>query len=108
MTDTAPENRDYRRNDDILIRDLIAKLDTQVIPAINTMKTDMGVLSAKFTDKCDDLDKVITDVGGNGKIGLKTEVELIKKWIETQTWWQRLLIGVIVTNVIGMIIIFIK
>lgn len=90
------------------LNEVISKLDKDVIPAISELRTSVQVLSVKFTSKCDDIDKVIVDVGGNGKAGLKVDVEVIKRWIDSQTWWQRLIVGAIVANIIGLIFLYAK
>ena len=56
----------------------------------------------------DDISTLKKAVFGNGSIGLIGKVEKIQDWIANQVWFQRLIIGAVVTQVVVLIILLLR
>jgi hypothetical protein len=96
------------RRDNTLLREVLQKLNTDVIPGIADLRVKVEVMNTILTASCEDVKNLQREIGGNGKPGLKTEVELIKKWMDSQTWWQRTIVVAVIGNVIALIFTMIE
>lgn len=56
----------------------------------------------------DDIKKLKEIILGNGSVGLVGRIDRIERWMENQVWFQRLVIGAIVGQVIVIIVLLLK
>lgn len=54
-------------------------------------------------ERSETLKSLDQSIRGNGKPGLNERISLIEDWVGGQIWFQRLLVGVIIAELIGLI-----
>ena len=58
----------------------------------------------KRTEKIDGLREVLFGNGDEAKTGIIGRIEITEKWIDNQIWLQRLIVGLIVSEGVGLIV----
>lgn len=74
---------------------------------IAVVRAEIGYVKENGKKRDEMIQELDEAIRGNGKEGLNSQVSVIKKWIDNQIWFQRLIIGVVITEVIGLIFLFI-
>lgn len=101
--------RDYYIEHQKLIGD-VAKQAAEILNIkqdVNDVEDCADQLKTK-TQPIDDIKKLRDAVFGNGNPGLVGKIDRINQWMENQVWFQRLVIGAIVGQVIVVIVLLIK
>jgi len=77
--------------------------------------TQISVLIEKVNSLGDSIKTLVEDIKkiqevtyGNGQLGLVGKVTTIEKWVESQIWFQRLIIGAIVGQIILIFVYLFK
>lgn len=74
-----------------------------VIEKIDNLQEDVGAIRL-------DVKEIRKSIYGNGdkEGGMTGRLRLVENWIESQTWFQRLMIAVLVSEGIGILYIIVK
>lgn len=48
---------------------------------------------------------IVGDINNGDKIGMAERVRIIEKWIETRAWIEKLIIGGLIIEILGLIVI---
>ena len=75
--------------------------------ALECLETINSELKVK-TQSVDDIKTIKTVLYGNGGIGIVGKIDKIQDWVSGQIWFQRLLIGSVVAQVIALIFLLLK
>ena len=95
---------------------LMSKID-EMTRTINSLAVDSAVIKTKVTAMCKDeetlvnqLEQLRTIVFGDGKTapGLDSRLRDVEKWISNRVWFERVIIGILAAEGIGMAFLVIK
>ena len=87
---------------------IIDKLDKEVIPSINLIKTQVAVIDTKLNridaleTKSDELFDLILGDGTEKNKGIIRDVDLLKTWKDARVWLERIVAVAVVGELIGL------
>lgn len=87
---------------------IMKKLDTELLPAINNIKTEIAVINIKLDriqileGKADKLFTLVLGDGTDSNKGIIQEVNSLKNWKETRVWLERMITVAVVGELIAL------
>ena len=102
------------------LKGVLEKLNKEVIPTLNQLVTEVEVIKAKLEEREKSQSRESTQRrdmlssherilrGTNDYPGLISDVDDIKDWIKTRSYYEKLLIGGIILQVLGFLFLFVK
>ena len=100
-------------NIEIMVAEVLKKLNGEVIPGISELRKEVAVIqegnrsraleTIRIAAHVDELEDIIK--GDGNRKGLSTRIELMETWIGNQVWIQRIIVGAVVAEIVGLFIL---
>jgi hypothetical protein len=93
---------------------ILEKLDIEIIPSINLIKTQVAVIDIKLDkmkvleEKTDKLFTVILGDGTDRNPGIFNDVKELKTWRDTRIWLERAISIAVIGELIGLFYLMVR
>lgn len=95
------------------LTEILRKLNQEVIPGISKVREDIAVIQEGNKSRASNMirhslaiEELEDIIKGNGsRKGLSTRIELVENWIGSQVWMQRIIVGAVVSEIVGLVIL---